>query len=358
MMVESFERMSRRRFVGMIGGAAAGAAIATSPFLGSTARGATTGHAATCTGYVPRPMLGTISWTCNATAVASAELWLQEMATIGYTYVEHAGGVLTYGDPQDSSLDGASPRLGMSAQQFRTALDNAGLKCLAGHNLLGWSAPYDVEAWKQAFEDAQVIGQWYAGITNATPTTYDDCKRYADGLHRAAQLGRSMGFKGSLFQHYDVGAFTPLTDRPDLRPIDVVMKYTKASEFHAELDTNHAMQQLGSVAAVIAEVRKFKGRILQFHMKDGLAPVAPNTAATELASSTEFGLGDWGRPDPNDPNGRPHAGFQDLISAIYATQPWNKVLLITESDTSGPTCVDYSKLSYDGLNGLSFARRC
>jgi sugar phosphate isomerase/epimerase len=301
-------------------------------------------------------MIGTISWTCNATLEASAELWLEEMAAIGYTYVEHASGVLGYGSAYESGLDGSSPRLGMTAKQFKAALDNAGVKCLAGHHIIGW--PFTVEAWKPVFEDALIIGEWYAGLTNATPTTLDECKRYADAIHKVAQLGRSMGFRGSLFQHYDVGAWTPLTDRPDLRPIDVVMANTSAKDFHAELDTNHALQQLGSIGAVIAEVRKFRGRILQFHMKDGIAPVAPNTAATELASSVEFGLGDWGRPDPSDPTGRPHAGFQDLISAIYATQPWSKVLLITESDTSGPTCVDYAALSYHGLNGLNFSKQC
>ena len=43
---------------------------------------------------------------------------------------------------------------------------------------------------------------------------------------------------------------------------------------------------------------------------------------------------------------------------VYATQPWRKVLLITESDTSGPTCIDYAELSYRGLNGLNFSKKC
>ena len=349
--------ISRRKFVGMLGGAAAaGTTIGASQLFRSPAAQGALAGGRRCTHYVSRPMIGTISWTCNVLSEASVESWLTTMAAIGYTYVEHAAGVLGYGDAWQSGLDGSNFRVGMTAQQFKTALDNAGIKCRSGH-VTGIS-PYQDSVWKQWVEDALLIGVDHLGLTNMTPATVADCKRYAADIHKAYTVARHLGFKGTLFQHYDVGAWAPLTDRPDLRPIDVVMANTSPGEFHAELDTNHALQQLGSVAAVIAEVRKFPGRMLQFHLKDGIAPKVPNNAGLELASSVEFGLGDWGRPDPNDPTGRPHAGFQDLLTAIYETQPWQQVLLITESDTSGPTCADYSELSYRGLNGLNFVARC
>ncbi len=46
----------------------------------------------------------------------------------------------------------------------------------------------------------------------------------------------------------------------------------------------------------------------------------------------QFGFGDWGRPDIADPEGRPHAGFQDLLTAVRGTQDWDNALFIAEAD--------------------------
>jgi hypothetical protein len=91
-----------------------------------------------------------------------------------------------------------------------------------------------------------------------------------------------------------------------------------------------------------------------FHFKDGFAPVRNDGQGVPIASSTRFGLGDYGRPDPTDPQNRPHAGFQDVLTAIRETQPWSKVLIIAEDDTSLPSCFDEAKLAVEGLRDLAY----
>ena len=77
----------------------------------------------------------------------------------------------------------------------------------------------------------------------------------------------------------------------------------------------------------------------------------------EPGAPAEFGTGVYGLPDMSDPDNRPHAGFQDLLTAVRETQRWDEVLLIVESDQSMATCVDYQGLAYKGLNGLTFPYR-
>ena len=57
------------------------------------------------------------------------------------------------------------------------------------------------------------------------------------------------------------------------------------------------------------------------------------------------------------PSNRPHAGFQDMLTAVRETQDWKDVYLMAETDGSQATCVDYAKPCYDGLKGLKFSYR-
>src|SRR3954453_4357849 len=141
--------MSRRGFLGAIGGAVAGAtmigasgAIALPSFGGSSAGAMTAGGMAT--GKVTQAMLGIQLWTCLAEYLADTEDTFQTLAQIGYKYVEYAFG---YGSP------GAPPKT------FRKALDDAGLWCNGGHGTSPY--PYDDKTWKQYVEDNLVIGSPY-----------------------------------------------------------------------------------------------------------------------------------------------------------------------------------------------------
>jgi sugar phosphate isomerase/epimerase len=333
------QEFDRRRFLSVAGGAVAATAWGNSPLSALTGARTARRSPATNTGKVTQDMVGIQLWSCLVAKTVAPEQMLEGLAAVGIKYVEHAQSAFGYGGNMD-------------AKQFRAALDNAGLKCPSGHS--SGMYPFNADQWKQVIQDALIIGQDYVGIANATPKTVNECKQYVEAIHKAVEIGKAEGFKGRHFQHYDGGAWTPLTDDPTKRPVDIVMAGTTRNEFHGELDTNWALQQLGSIQAVIDMIRKFPGRFRQFHFKDGFAPVRNDGQGVPILSSTRFGLGDFGRPDPADPQNRPHAGFQDVLTAIRETQVWSKVLIIAEDDTSLPTCFDEAKLAADGLKDLAY----
>jgi sugar phosphate isomerase/epimerase len=338
--------LSRRGFLGAVGGVLAGVALA-----GAGAAAGASGSG-TAVGTVTRDKLGIQLWTCLAAYEADMPETLALIASMGYAYVEYAIG---YGSASQS--DAGTQRLGTTPQAFRKALDDTGLWCNGGHATAPY--PYDDKAWKQHVHDALIIGQRYLGHNTAFPATSSECMKYVDAVHRAHDVARRMGFTGSLYNHMEAAQWNRLTDKPGTYAVELVMKHTTPDVWNAELDTAHALAPLGSIGTVTRMIRKHPGRFPFLHMKDGVAPVfLPDGSFQALPlNGTEFGTGDFGRPDPSDPQGRPHAGFQDILTAVRETQPWDQVLLIAESDGSQGTCVDYAQLAFTGLNNLRFPYR-
>ncbi|MFN2536904.1 MAG: sugar phosphate isomerase/epimerase family protein [Mycobacteriales bacterium] len=326
--------LSRRGFLGAAAGVVGGVALA-------SASGAVAAGTRTATEVVTRDKLGVQLWTCLAEYEADTPETLSLIAQMGYTYVEYAFG---YGSLKD-------------AKSFRKALDDTGLWCNGGHDLSPY--PYNDKAWKQHVEDTLVIGAPYLGHNTTFPTTYSECMKYVDAVHKGHDVARRMGFRGFLFNHMEAAQWAALKDRPSQLAVELVLKHTSHDVWNAELDTAHALAPLGSIGAVIRMIRKHPGRFPFLHMKDGVGPVFMPDGSYEALplNGTEFGTGDFGRPDPSDTKNRPHAGFQDVLTAIRETHRWPEVLLIAESDGSQATCVDYSELAFKGLNGLRFPYR-
>jgi sugar phosphate isomerase/epimerase len=337
--------ISRRGFLGAAGGALAGAALARAGLAGAAGSG-------TATGVVTQDKLGIQLWTCIAAWEADGPTTLALVAEMGYSYVEYAIG---YGSATES--DTSSGRLGMGPRAFRKALDDNGLWCNGGHGTSAY--PYDDDAWKRYVEDNLIIGSRGLGANTGFPTTKSECMRYVEAVYRAHDVARHMGFKGSQFNHLEAGAWNLLTDEPDTYAWEFMVRHLPRDVWNPELDTDHAYTPLGSIARVIHYIRKYPGRWSLFHMKDGLPNVfLPDGSWVQSPlAPAEFGTGVFGLPDPADPEGRPHAGFQDVLTAIRETQRWNKVLLIAESDQSMATCADYGELFYKGMNGLTFPYR-
>ena len=337
--------LSRRSFLGAIGGAVAGAtmigasgAIALPNFGSSSGSG--WAAAGMSTGTVTQDKLGIQLWTCLTEYLADTEETFQAIAQIGYKYVEYAFG---YGTPGT-----ATPKT------FRKALDNAGLWCNGGHGTSPY--PYDDKVWKQYVEDNLVIGAKYLGANITLPSTKTECLKYVEDVHKGHEVARSMGFKGSLYNHLEKSSWEKLDGKGPMWSVEFILRHTSPEIWNAELDTAHAIYALGTVDAVANMVRKYPNRFPFLHMKDAFAPVVlPNgTIFATAVNSSPFGVGVFGAPDPQDPQNRPHDGFQTLLTAVRESQDWKKVLLMAEADGSQATCVDYAVPAFQGLNGLKF----
>lgn len=337
--------MSRRGFLGAVGGGIAGAALAH-----GGAGGASTAGSGTAIGVVTRDKLGIQLWTCVGDWLADGPQTLAILSQMGYSYVEYA---LGYGSAMYT--DASTGRVGMDAKAFRKGLDANGLWCNGGHGVSAY--PYNDQAWKQYVEDNLIIGARYLGANTTFPTNKSDCMRYVEAVHKAHEVAHHMGFTGAQFNHLESAQWNLLTDEPDTYAWEFILRHLPHDVWNPELDTDHAYQPLGSIARVIHYIRKYPGRWPLFHMKDGAPNVFLPDGSWEQGVPAEFGTGVYGLPDPSNPNGRPHAGFQDVLTAVRETQNWNEVLLIAESDMSMGTCVDYASLYYKGMNGLRFPYR-
>ncbi|MDP9183114.1 MAG: hypothetical protein M3P04_10115 [Actinomycetota bacterium] len=334
--------MSRRGFLGAVGGAVAVAALGSAGVAAAVPR--------TATGVLTRDKLGMQLFSCLGPWEADGPETLALLAQIGYSYVEFAIGYgsAVYSDP-------SSGRIGMDAKGFRKALDDTGLWCNAGHGPAAY--PYDDKTWKQWVEDNLVIGTRYLGTNSAFPVTEAECKRYIHDVHKAHEVARRMGYTGSQFNHLE--SWNTLTTGPtNLYAWEYVARHVPRDVWNMEFD-GLAYSALGSIARATHYIRKYPGRWSLFHFKDLMPNVFLPDGSWEGGVPAEFGTGAYGLPDLSDPDGRPHAGFQDLLTAIRETQKWDEVLIIAEGET--PTtlavCADYSELAYKGLNGLRFPYR-
>jgi sugar phosphate isomerase/epimerase len=342
-----WEVISRRSFLGTAGGAMATLALGSAYAAQAASRGRIAAAAeTTCTGTVTRDKLGFQLYTTAALYLTDMPECLALLSSIGYTSVERFGGYGGLVDPSGASVS-ATP------QQFKKALDDTGLWCSGGHDNGLW--PYDETTFKQTVEGALIVGQPYIGCNPTFPTTVPGCMQFVQAAYKEHEIARSMGFPGPLYAHFDLPAsLHPLTDDPSRNALNVIVENTTRDVWNPELDTEHALQMLHSINAVLALVRKYPGRFFLLHMKDGTTPVGGVEAS---GVSTEFGMGDWASADPSDPKGRPHARFQDLLTVVNETENWKDVLLIGEMDGS-PTGLDYANGYYSGMNGLKFLYAC
>jgi sugar phosphate isomerase/epimerase len=335
------DALSRRGFLGAMGAGLAGAALA--------GAGAATATAPMATGVLTRDKLGVQLFSCIALWEADGPETLALISQLGYSYVEFAIG---YGSASQSDV--ASGRIGMPAKQFRKALDDNGLWCNAGHGPAAY--PYDDKAWKTWVEDNLIIGTKYLGTNSAFPTTEAECKKYIHDVHKAHDVARKMGYTGSQFNHLE--SWASLITGPKLYAWEYIARHTDREVWNMEFD-GLAYNALGSIGKCTHYIRKYPGRWSLFHFKDLMPNVFLPDGSWYGGVPAEFGTGAFGLPDTADTKNRPHAGFQDLLTAIRETQNWGEVLVIAEGET--PTtlagCVDYTALAYKGLNGLRFPYR-
>ncbi|MEV6300300.1 sugar phosphate isomerase/epimerase [Actinoplanes sp. NPDC051861] len=234
------QSLSRRRLLGAA--AAAGAAGAFTVPEVAAAHGGGSLH------RVPRDQISVQLYTLRNQLNIDLEASLAELAEIGYTRVEHAGFV------------------GRTAAQFRTALDNAGLRATSGH--VGIPQPWNADTWKRALDDAAIVGNKFivhpyfgAGPTGPIrdAAVY---KAFARDLNKAGDLARRAGLSFGYHNHQNEFFRQSGTD---VTGFDILTGDTDPRLVHLEVDLFWAFRGASDPVDLIKEHR---GRIRQVHVKD------------------------------------------------------------------------------------------
>jgi sugar phosphate isomerase/epimerase len=200
---------------------------------------------------VPPDQISIQLFTLRNQLAIDLEGTLAALSAIGYTRVEHAGFV------------------GRTVEEFKAALDAAGLWSSSGHVLI--PQPFDPAAWSASLADANTLGSRYIvhpffGINFATGEvvrTTAPWRAFARDLNRAGRMARDAGLK--LGYHNHNWEFFRLTDNPSRTAYDVLTDATDPDLVHLQLDLFWATRGARDPVDLI---RQNRGRVLQYHVKD------------------------------------------------------------------------------------------
>jgi sugar phosphate isomerase/epimerase len=181
---------------------------------------------------------------------------LQQLAKMGYKYVEHANYV-------DRKF------YGYSATEFKKLLDGLGLLMPSGHTVMRkqhWDeAKKDfTDEWKYTVEDAATVGQQYVispWLDESLRKTYDDFKAYMDVFNKSGELCKKSGMKFGYHNH-DFEFSTQLNGK---KLFDLILQNTDSSLVAQQLDIGN-MYHAGGIALDI--VKQYPGRFELMHVKD------------------------------------------------------------------------------------------
>ena len=248
---EEVARLSRRGFLrtAVTTAAVVGASSAlAAPALAQESTASSQSHSRH---RVPRDQISIQLFTLRDQLAIDLEGTLQALGEIGYTRVEHAGFV------------------GRTVEEFKAALDAAGLRATSGHVLI--PQPFDPAAWSASLADANTLGSRYIvhpffGInfgTGEVTRTTAPWQAFARDMNRAGRMARDAGLK--LGYHNHNWEFFRLTDDPSRTAFDVLTDTTDPDLVHLELDLFWATRGARDPVDIFKENR---GRVLQYHVKD------------------------------------------------------------------------------------------
>jgi sugar phosphate isomerase/epimerase len=241
------QSLSRRSLLGAA--AAAGAAGALAAPSAATAGGG--GHGSS--GRVPRDQISVQLYTLRNQLSIDLEASLAELAEIGYTRVEHAGFV------------------GRTAAQFRTALNNAGLRATSGH--VGIPQPFNADTWKRALDEAAIVVNkfivhpYFGFGANGPIRDANVYRAFAADLDKAGALARRAGLSFGYHNH-QAEFFRQTTNvKPGqkITGFDIITGGTDPRNVHLEVDLFWAFRGASDPVDLI---KKHRGRIRQVHVKD------------------------------------------------------------------------------------------
>ena len=212
--------------------------------------------------------LGVQLWSFREAFKTDVPGTLARVRALGFREVELAG---TYG---------------MSAQQFRQALDSAGLSATSMH--VGYEQLRD--SLESALAAARVLGPKYIGTAWIPhpdgPITAQIARQAAADFNRWGKAARAQGLQ--FFYHVHGYEFKPGVD--GALPMDVLMRETDPEAVKFEMDVFWASLPGNDPAALL---RKYPGRWKLMHIKDmkkgvvtGVHTGSANPDSTEVPTGT------------------------------------------------------------------------
>lgn len=208
---------------------------------------------------------------------------LTKLAEMGYTHLEHANYV--------------NYRFyGWTAREFKTVLDDLGLKMPSGHTVLGknhWDEQKEdfTDEWKKLVDDAAYMGQQYVvspWLDDSLRQTYNDLLRFMEVFNKCGELCKKSGMRFGYHNH-DFEFSQTLNGE---KVFDLIMKNTDADKVVMQLDMGN-MYVAGALAKDV--LGDYPGRYDNIHVKD-MVP----TADGKSFESTVLGEGLVGAREVTD----------------------------------------------------------
>lgn len=181
---------------------------------------------------------------------------LKKLAAIGYKNVEHA-------NYKDRKFYGWSPR------EFKTILNDLGMKMPSGHTVMG-KQHYDdakkefTDAWKYTVEDAATAGQQFVispWLDETLRKTYDDTVRYMEVFNKSGELCKKSGMKFGYHNH----DFEFSQKLNNMSVYDIILKNTDPSLVMQQLDIGNLYNGGANAMEVF---KQYPGRFESMHVKD------------------------------------------------------------------------------------------
>jgi sugar phosphate isomerase/epimerase len=194
---------------------------------------------------------------------------LKRVRALGFTDVELAG------------------YYGMTAKQFRAALDQAGLRAVSMH------IEYEEARDKldEVIRDAKTLGAQYVGVPwIKSPFTREDCLAAIQVFNQAGQKLAANGLK--FFYHLHGYEFVPDKGGPGTL-FDLLMTKTNPRYVSIQLDTFHVVYPGQDPVKLL---QKYPGRFSSLHLKDiRKGVVGDNSGDFKEADARPMGQGkiDW-----------------------------------------------------------------
>ncbi len=181
---------------------------------------------------------------------------LQQLAKMGYKYVEHANYVdrKFYGYP---------------ATEFKKILDDLGFKMLSGHTVMGmqhWDTGTKdfTDVWKYTVEDAATVGQQYVispSLDESLRKTYDGLLSFMQLFNKSGELCKKSGMKFGYHNH----DFEFKEVLNNMKMYDIILQNTDPALVAQQLDIGN-MYAGGAMA--IDVINKYPDRFELLHVKD------------------------------------------------------------------------------------------